>query len=198
MFLTEKLLFIHIPKNAGSSMVYLLEKNFSGRKDFDIDTHSTFDLFKKKYLDLCKNKTSFCLIRNPFCRFVSIYRFFNREIKLRKWFGKDFLKVMEKIDSFEKFIENFEFPKKAWGENNLYTNQNVWANNTDYVFKIEEQHNLKDFFRKNNILGELPLINNRSVPSWRNKMYRDYYNSNTKKIIQKKFRVVLEIYKYNF
>ena len=73
MFLTERLLFIHIPKNAGTSMVYLLEKNFSGRKNFDIDTHSTFDLFKKKYLNLCKNKTSFCLIRNPFCRFVSIY-----------------------------------------------------------------------------------------------------------------------------
>ena len=47
MFLTERLLFIHIPKNAGTSMVYLLEKNFSGRKNFDIDTHSTFDLFKK-------------------------------------------------------------------------------------------------------------------------------------------------------
>ena len=198
MFLTDKLLFIHIPKNAGTSMVYLLEKNFYGRKDFDIDTHSTFDLFKKKYLDLCKNKISFCLIRNPFCRFVSIYRFFNREVKLRKWFGSDFLKVMEKIDSFEKFIENFEFPKEAWGENDLYTNQNVWAKNVDYVFKIEEQDNLKNFFRDNNIFGELPLMNNRSVPAWQNKMYRDYYNSNTKKIIQKKFKIDLEIYKYNF
>ena len=198
MYLTDKLLFIHIPKNAGTSMVYLLEKNFYGRKDFDIDTHSTFDLFKKKYLDLCKNKISFCLIRNPFCRFVSIYRFFNREVKLRKWFGSDFLKVMEKIDSFEKFIENFEFPKEAWGENDLYTNQNVWANNVDYVFKIEEQNNLKNFFRDNNIFGELPLMNNRSVPTWQNKMYRDYYNYNTKKIIQKKFKIDLEIYKYNF
>ncbi len=198
MFLTDKLLFIHIPKNAGTSMVYLLEKNFYGRKDFDIDTHSTFDLFKKKYLDLCKNKISFCLIRNPFCRFVSIYRFFNREVKLRKWFGSDFLKVMEKIDSFEKFIENFEFPKEAWGENDLYTNQNVWANNVDYVFKIEEQDNLKNFLRDNNIFGELPLMNNRSVPAWQNKMYRNYYNSNTKKIIQKKFKIDLEIYKYNF
>ena len=49
MFLTERLLFIHIPKNAGTSMVYLLEKNFSGRKNFDIDTHSTFikDLIQK-------------------------------------------------------------------------------------------------------------------------------------------------------
>lgn len=198
MYLTDKLLFIHIPKNAGTSMVYLLEKNFYGRKDFDIDTHSTFDLFKKKYLDLCKNKISFCLIRNPFCRFVSIYRFFNREVKLRKWFGSDFLKVMEKIDSFEKFIENFEFPKEAWGENDLYTNQNVWANNVDYVFKIEEQNNLKNFFRDNNIFGELPLMNNRSAPSWQNKLYRDYYNHNTKNIIQKKFKADLEMYKYNF
>ena len=179
-------------------MVYLLEKNFSGRKHFDIDTHSTFDLFKKKYLNLCKNKTSFCLIRNPFCRFVSIYRFFNREIKLRKWFGQDFLKVMEKIDSFEKFIENFDFPEKAWGENNLFTNQNIWANNIDYVFKIEEEHKLKNFFRDNNIFGELPLMNNRSVPAWHNKMYMNNYNSNTKKIIQKKFKFFLEIYKYNF
>ncbi len=105
---------------------------------------------------------------------------------------------MEKIDSFEKFIENFEFPKEACGENDLYTNQNVWAKNVDYVFKIEEQDDLKKFFRDNNIFGELPLMNNRSVPTWQNKMYRNYYNSNTKKIIQKKFKIDLEIYKYNF
>ena len=49
MFLTEKLLFIHIPKSAGTSVVSLLENNFIGQKNFDIDTHSSFDVFKKNY-----------------------------------------------------------------------------------------------------------------------------------------------------
>ena len=41
MFLTNNLLFIHIPKSAGSSVVKVLEEEVGGKKVFNIDIHST-------------------------------------------------------------------------------------------------------------------------------------------------------------
>ena len=198
MYLTEKLLFIHIPKSAGTSIVYLLDKNFSGQKNFSIDTHSSYDVFKKNYPELVVNKKTFCIVRNPYCRFVSIYRFINREIKLKKWFGSEYIDVMSKIDTFEKFIENFEFPKTMWGENNHFTNQLVWSKNVGHVFKIEDKKNLINFFNDVGVVGEIPIINSRKEPSWKNKLYREFYNSNTKKIIKKKFREDIDYFQYDF
>ena len=112
MFLTNNLLFIHIPKCGGTSVMKVLAKSKVGRINFSISPHSTFDEFKKNYPELVLKKKVFCVVRNPYCRFVSIYRFINRDVKLKKWFGNDYLKVKQKINTFEKFIDNFVFPKK--------------------------------------------------------------------------------------
>ena len=198
MFLTKNLLFIHIPKSAGTSIVHLLEKNFLGQKNFSIDTHSSYDVFKKNFPELVVNKKTFCIVRNPYCRFVSIYRFINREVKLKKWFGSNYSKISTKIDTFEKFIENFEFPEKMWGDNNQFTNQIIWSNNVENVFKIEEKNKLCSFLKDVGVVGDLPILNSRQNPSWVNNLYREYYNENTKKIIKKKFKDDLEFFGYNF
>jgi len=198
MFLTDSLLFIHIPKSAGTSVVSVLENSTGGKKNFSIDPHSTFDVFKKHYPNLVLNKKVFCVVRNPFCRFVSIYRFINRDFKLKKWFGHNYLDIKVKIKTFEEFINNFIFPETVWGDQNHFSPQTLWANNIQYIFKLESPKQLNKFFKENEINLELPLTNNREIPSHTNYMYRKYYNSYTKKIIEDKFKSDLEAFNYDF
>jgi len=198
MFLTSNLLFIHIPKSGGTSVVNVLENSMGGQKKFSIDTHSTFDFFKKHYPNLILNKKVFCIVRNPFTRFVSIYRFINRDFKLRKWFGNNYLDVKAKITTFENFINNFIFPEKVWGNNNHFTPQTLWSNNVQNIFKLENPEQINKFFKENGIYLELPLTNNQLIPSHTNFMYREYYNSYTKKIIEDKFKSDLEAFNYDF
>lgn len=198
MFLTNNLLFIHIPKSAGTSVVNVLENSTGGQKKFSIDTHSTFDAFKKHYPNLVLNKKVFCIVRNPFCRFVSIYRFINRDFKLKKWFGNNYLDIKARIATFENFINNFIFPEKIWGDNNHFSPQTLWSNNVQNIFKLENPEQINKFFKENGIYLELPLTNNQTIPSHTNFMYREYYNSYTKKIIEDKFKSDLEAFNYDF
>jgi len=151
MFLTSNLLFIHIPKSAGSSVVNVLENSTGGQKKFSIDPHSTFDAFKKHYPNLVLNKKVFCIVRNPFCRFVSIYRFINRDFKLKKWFGNNYLDVKAKIETFENFINNLIFPEKVWGGNNHFSPQTLWSNNIQHIFRLESPEQINKFFKENEI-----------------------------------------------
>ena len=198
MFLTKNLLFIHIPKSAGTSVVNVLENSTGGQKIFSIDTHSTFNVFKKNYPDLVQDKKVFCIVRNPFCRFVSIYRFINRDFKLKKWFGGGYQDVKSKIGTFENFINNFIFPEKVWGGNDHFTPQTTWSDNVKHTFRLENPELINKFFRENKIYQDLPLTNNREIPSHTNFMYREYYNSYTKKIIEDKFKSDLEAFNYDF
>ena len=84
------------------------------------------------------------------------------------------------------------------GGNNHFTQQKEWANNIENVFKIEEPEKINKFFRDNGINQDLPLTNNRKIPSHENAMYREYYNSYTKNVIREKYEDDLNIYNYDF
>lgn len=62
----------------------------------------------------------------------------------------------------------------------------------------EEPEKINKFFRDNGINQDLPLTNNRKIPSHENAMYREYYNSYTKNIIREKYEDDLNIYNYDF
>ncbi len=194
MFITDRLLFIHIPKNGGTSVREHLAQNLKGTY---VKRHLTYDQAINHFPDL-KEKVSFCIVRNPFDRFVSIYRMNNQENRLKKVFGKEYLIVKNKIDTFDKFIKNFQLPKNRWFGNNIFTPQKVWANNVDYIFKLEEPERLIKFLKSNGVKGNLPLLNNRETPSWKNKFYQKFYNSQTKKIIEEKFLIDLREFNYEF
>ena len=57
------------------------EQIFPGIKNF---THQSFSQIININKTITKNRTSFAVVRNPYERFVSIYRFVNRPFKLKK------------------------------------------------------------------------------------------------------------------
>lgn len=195
MFFNDKIVFIHIPKNGGTSIRKIIFENGGG---IYIKNHPTFDEITKIKPEYVNNKISFCIIRNPFDRFISIFRFNNQEKRLRKIFGENYLNIKNKIDTLDKFIENFEFPKSRWLGKSLYTPQAVWANNVQNIFKIEDQYKIKKFLQENGIKGEIPLENSSGPITKNNFYYREFYTAKTKKFIEDKFQKDLKKFGYNF
>ena len=155
-FIAEKLILIHVPKSAGTSVKISLKKFtqeqiFPGIKNF---THQSFSQIININKTITHNRTSFAVVRNPYERFVSIYRFVNRPFKLMKWFGSKAEEVANNIDTFEKFIELFYMPVNLWQGKNHFTPQLEWVDCVECVFKIDE----KPPFRVYMLLNTTPII----------------------------------------
>lgn len=195
MLISDQLIFIHIPKTGGNSIRNLLLKNIKGQKYNP--THFTYDQAVQAIPEISLKK-SFCIVRNPFDRFVSLYRFICRNHRLRKWFGENFLQIKEDINTMEKFIDNFVMPDQAFSGHNHFTQQITWANNVQHIFKLEEPSSIMKFLSEFGINDQLPHLNSREIPSYEDNLYRSYYNQRTKNIIQEKFKDDLQKFKYEF
>lgn len=63
----RKLIFIHIPKNAGTAIEKYCDMNDTG--------HKHWKYYFSKYSSVWKEYTSFAIIRDPIDRFISCYRY---------------------------------------------------------------------------------------------------------------------------
>ena len=68
-----KLIFIHIPKNAGTSIVDELER--IGGYRFPMAGHHNISEYKKQYEKYWSEYTKFAVVRDPIDRFISGYKF---------------------------------------------------------------------------------------------------------------------------
>ena len=199
-FISKKLIFIHVPKSAGSSVRTALKKYLNEEIYDNIHNkgHQSYSQITKINNNITSNRISFALVRNPFERFVSIYRFVNRPFKLNKWFGDESFEVAERIDTFEKFIENFKMPETIWKGFDHFTPQYEWTKGVNKVFKLNEIELLNNFLKNYGINENIGHYNKREIHSGHNEMYKQYYNENTKKIINKYFEKDLDFFKFSF
>jgi len=157
---THKFIFIHIPKNAGTS----LSKFFSQysnwcdieiggtqegeilqpiyRKKYNLRKHSTaFEIKNVIGENIYKNYFKFAFVRNPFTRTHSIYNF------LKKWgkCPKEWKEIINSFESFEEFVlSNILFKEK--GPDNMFLPQTFWIKHkkyimVDFIGKVENIEN---------------------------------------------------------
>lgn len=84
----KKICFIHIAKNAGTSMHSALENNFTGCDQsvaiggrdvkWSDKSHITYQQAKRSFPSASKDWFAFALIREPLSRFMSAFHFLNR------------------------------------------------------------------------------------------------------------------------
>jgi len=199
--------FIHIPKTGGSSFEQWCYDNVKYDRQ---QKHCTINDAEKLWDDL---GTTFCFIRNPYDRMVSMFHFIGQRsqerIEMRKQ-GKRTKKSTNQKDDlliseyYNKGFENWLVEHYA-GIHNPF-DFGIWMyqrktpmihwidNKIDIIIKIEELndniHKLEELFnRKIN----LPVTN-----TTKRKDYKSYYNNQTKKIIEDLFRADFEKFNYEF
>ena len=181
--------FVHIPKTGGSSIQQWLLDNTSSQVT-ESTKHHTLQKLESKY---GKFDFSFAVVRNPWDWCVSWY-YFTRDRALRriqnpKQKGRFSLEYNQQVlDDYEKGFEYFI-------ESTKLTDQHHMTIGVSYIMKIENiNYDIQLLKDKFNIKQELPYLNTSS----RNKDYRDYYNDNTKQIVQTKFEKDINTFGYKF
>lgn len=98
-FLRKKIIFIHIPKAAGTSVLNLLG-NHSSRD------HATWYEYSVADIERFKSYHKFTVVRNPFDRLVSTYRYLMRggnQSSDMRWKET----VFSNCESFDQFVEKY-------------------------------------------------------------------------------------------
>lgn len=208
------ILFVHIPKAAGTSIRRWYKQTY-GKLNERIHAPITHpDL-----ITINTNMPSFTIIRNPFDRALSFYKYRKQilEIHINKLADKngevtDELAVWHK--GFDAWVENYLH--KPWtifdgnmkifypgGQGDLAP----WANMCDYVTidgkiivdNIIKLENLATEFEKiKQITGskvEMPIrnISNISLPN-----YRNVYTKHSRRIVERLYGRDLNVFNYNF
>ncbi len=202
------MIFIRIPKNASTSMYSHLgdlnlikkhEKIFNDamfknklyNKWFS-PTYAKPDEIFKFFGRMVRDYMSFAIVRNPFDRAVSMFQF-AKENKLGDLYNHSSDIV------FEDFCEIMEENHTNNTKDFIGTHQQVeWINGAfqpNFILRFE---NLKNDFKEmldaceiRHISSDIPHEN-----SSKRSNYKDYYNSNAKKIIEKVFEKDIDTFKY--
>ena len=88
----KKLIFIHIPKNAGTSIIKAM-----GVENLYMD--KTIEEYKEQYKNYWNDYTKFTSIRDPIDRFISAYKF--ARMKESGWFSVTGEEGLEKHDHYD-------------------------------------------------------------------------------------------------
>jgi hypothetical protein len=201
------LIFYRIPKNASTSMTEHLgqfnlikkhEKTFNQLADkklykgwFD-PTHAkpneVYNVFKREIA----NYFSFCIVRNPWERAVSMYHFAQKN-DLGRLYGINANITFEAFCELLKDYQNDPYfiachKQTQWMEG-LYP--------PNVVLRLENiQEEFSDMLKEYKILHISPKLPHKN--SSKHKFYQDYYNDNTKEIIKQVFEKDIDVLKYTF
>jgi len=203
--INDKITFIHIGKNAGTSISRILETKF---KILETGiTHDTYHELPQAWRDNC-----FCVIRNPYDRLLSLYHFtikkmrklYNMRWSKRNSFYEPQFKLLEK--GFENFVVNE-------AETSFYTKpvnmdrKQSWSVKTQasmlprdisniHVLRFENlQTDWKQLCESQGLKHyKLPRINTTRPDS----AYRDHYNDRMIEAVKKYWAKDIELGNYEF
>ena len=218
MFLKDKnILFIHIPKTAGK----LITNNLFKNSDDICYGHYPFKIWQDKYKSINNSTIIFTFVRNPWDKMVSLYHYslkYDRNIvcwfsqideidfdfnKWLKWNYNDNINVLKTTKITPETTNNIEmisdFELNFFNQLNLLTDNDNNKNDDITIFKFEDfkksTKNIKEFFKNNNLnIYDFSKI----VNSVNHKHYSEYYNDESKKLIEKYFSIDITFFNYIF
>ena len=187
----RKFLFLHIPKTAGITVMQALDRACSVDDQFK-SGHPIYDKYLEFFGQSIKEYFSFCLVRNPWDRLVSVFHYLqnggrnNKDAK-RGEILKDY--------NFQSFVHNFSFEKFSYVHFKPQMHFIKSVDNFDYIGRLENLQN--DF----NTICDKIGIPQQQLPhknKSHHKHYTEYYDEETREIIAQKYAKDIEYFGYEF
>lgn len=198
--------FIHVPKNAGTSICKLLNLNLS--------RHYTL----REYKQILGSKQyhafySFAVVRNPFSRFLSLYNYARLEESYyhsainpeRAIYGKhmdyDLLKEASVAEAAEYLKEGLLVhnpPHRQWNAQCFWLKDEDQKVDVDFIARFENiQDDIKEIMSAIGLQEktDLPIINTSKSGSLH---YRDVIDNETRKILEAYYAEDLQRFNYEF
>ena len=202
MSFKKKLLFLHVPKTAGSSMRHTELINKTNEIIHPISIKGAPDRIIKELKvkkESFEDYYKFAFVRSPWDRFVSLYFYFYnmKPDHFAYQYDQQCVEKIQPYKTFEDFCENFNdfdhgkfhfFPQSLW----THSNKSPFA---DFVGRYENLKN--DLSKLESILGlkesRLPHKNkSKHLP------YQNYYNNKTIDIVGNLYKEDVKNFNYNF
>jgi len=205
----NKLIFFHIPKNAGTTVsdallknenyyypwviLYKIKRKLKKKDNFFFDnfqkkihlfiSHETVKTIEKKISsEIYDNFFKFAVVRNPYSRFVSRYNYMKSTNTLKELNFPEFLKKHVKLaliaDQQYKFLLN---KNGKIGVDKIIKFENF----DEEMTELSKLINLK--------LSKFKKLNISTMGN-----YKNYYDNNTKKIVEEFCKEDLEFFNYSF
>jgi len=170
-----KVIFIHIPKNAGTSI-----EEYFGNESVRIQPSKHADIYeiKTKFKNSYNNYRKFTIIRNPYDKMVSWYFYLKRNL------GTNY-----NIIEFNEWIKN---PSKFWHVDDPISYlkpQFKWIDSTVDIIKFENlNEELNKFFNQK---INLPITNKSD-----HKHFSKYYDQESSDIIYNRYKEDFKQFNY--
>lgn len=182
-----KVIFVHIPKTGGSSIEQMIAPYYLYSGTVPILQHLTPKKLKK-YIDDNKwnNYYKFTVVRNPFDKLVSDYKWMIKCGIIKNKSFKEFVELAKDIVTNNKYSDNKYYdhfiPQHMYFEDIEY----------DYVCRFETLAKDIEIVKKAiNCQTKLPHVNKTKKTN-----YKTYYDDDTRKIVSQLYQKDLEQFNY--
>lgn len=143
--LEKKFFFIHVPKTAGKSLRFSLFGKENGAR------HCSASRLKKCYPDLWEQFFSFCLVRNPYDRLYSAYRYLMCGGNLQKDDLRFRSRELSTVNGFEQFVCDWLTKDRSYAYTHFIPQYEFVYQNTDclvdHIGKFENLEREYEFIR---------------------------------------------------
>jgi hypothetical protein len=198
-FEKTKTIFIHIPKNAGTSIAKTVYGQSLGH--IPISRYKSYN--KEKYQTYFK----FAVIRNPWDRLYSAYKYLKAREGKPQWLDGQFAdKYLRGLDTFEAFV--LKLSERSY-RNSVLTfkhliPQHYWITfpssrdtvQMDYIVRFEAlEEDLKKALRLEGLDLDEDLLHERKT---KKKNYTEVYSSQMKEIVADIYPKDIQLFDYSF
>lgn len=198
------LIFIHIPKNAGTSIYKTYFDDGTGRGRFF--GHHNWNKYSNQITNKWKSYTTFSVVRNPWDRVVSNYVYARKEESYwhnainpeKSEMGKHFDYDTLKSKSFSEAVEIIdELEHQGWRPQYPYICDGDLNIKVDYVIKMEKlDEGMKEMFEEENIDVEYEMSEKNVTRGNRN--CENWYDEKTRRKVAEYYKTDINLFNYLF